>query len=168
VPDPAKVSLAFFANIGNAPDGPAKAQAGFPGRPQDPQQGHKPGTVVGNPRQVENASNSVKFQLHVTREYGIEVGADNNGIRPTLTVRHDHITESIDRRGEPRCVQRVREMTRPFALFKRRRRNQSQPNLVGFDIRLSLFEDSKGVLNAGIREDCCRPASGHPASAGPR
>ena len=70
------------------------------------------------------------------------------GFDAVINLAGESIAEGREA-GRTQCLQ---EMTAPFLFFKRRRGNERQPDLIGFNLGLVLGNKAKRALNPGIRK----------------
>src|SRR5207302_137939 len=114
MPDSSQIALTLFADIRDAPNGPAKFHACFPGCAQNPEQSDKACAIVGDAGQMKHTSGFPEFQLHVAWKDGVEMRADNHGIRAGLAIGNQDIAESVAEGRESVPAQRLQEMAAPF------------------------------------------------------
>ena len=81
------------------------------------------------------------------------MSAHNDRIAVAVAISCNDVADRIGQRPKPKTREFVAEMARPFSFAKRRRRNSSETNLIGLDLRFVIRDVMKSLLDAPIRKD---------------
>src|SRR5262249_44920343 len=140
--DAPKVAFTLFPDIAQSQHRTLESNSVFLCRSEDPKHGHEACAVVGDAGQMDNMAFSNKIERRGCRKHGGDVRPEHDRIVSALRKGGEHVSKFISRGSKTHRAEFIGKCAAARLLAEWRSGNHGQADLIFFDARLVLAEES--------------------------